>query len=92
MDSFWYKAHIFLMELKVGEGYSSGGVDVIVIKRTENKIHLSNKVIVSFKKFGNFVHLDSKSVVRNHKPYPLVNQVLRDIEGYLIFKQLWSWS
>jgi len=32
--------------------------------------------------------LDSKSNVRNNKPYPIIHQVLRDIEGYLIFKKL----
>lgn len=90
MDNLWTKAHIFLMELKVGEGYSSGGVDVSVTKRTETKIHLSNKVIVSFKKYGNFIYLDSKSIIRNNKPSPLVNQILRDIEGYLIYKKLTS--
>lgn len=79
----WKEAHEYLLELKVGEGYN----DVVVTKRTENKIHLSNGVTVSIKKHGNgFLYLGSRSVRRGNRSYPLVNQVLRDIEGWLIMK------
>ena len=79
----WIEAQKYLLELKVGEGYN----DVVVTKRTENKIHLSNGVIVTIKKLKNGMsYLDSRSVRRGNRSYPLVNQILRDIEGWLIMK------
>ena len=30
--------------------------------------------------------LDSRSVIRNKKSYPVIHQVLRDIEGYLVYQ------
>lgn len=79
------EANKFLFELKVGEGYN----DVIVTKRTKKRIHLSNGTIIHIKKLSNgFLYLDSKSLIRNNRSYPIVHQVLRDIEGWLVYKKL----
>ena len=81
------QANNFLYDSKPGDFYLSGGEKVEVVKRTKKKIHLSNNVIVNIKTLPNgLLYLDSKSVVRNNKPYPVVNQIIRDIEGYLLYK------
>jgi hypothetical protein len=80
------QANLFIYDAKVGDFYLSGGNKVEVIKRTEKRIHFSNGVIVSIKTLPNGMkYLSSKSVVRNNKPYPVVGQMIRDIEGYLLY-------
>ena len=81
------QANNFLYDSKPGDFYLSGGEKVEVVKRTKKKIHLSNNVIVNIKTLPNgLLYLDSKSVVRHNKPYPVVNKIIRDIEGYLLYK------
>lgn len=63
----------FLLNLTVGEGYN----DVIVVKRTPNRIYLSNDKIVHIKKGNGFKYLDAKGLS--------IKQILRDIEGYLVY-------
>ena len=76
------EANKFLFELEVGQGYN----DVIVTKKTKKRIHLSNGVIVHIIKLENgLLYLDSKL---NNKKYPVIYQVLRDIEGWLVYKKL----
>ena len=76
------EANKFLFELKVGQGYN----DVLVTKRTKKRIHFSNGVIVHIKKLENgLLYLDSKL---NNKKHPIINQILRDIEGWLVYKKL----
>lgn len=76
------EANKFLFELNVGEGYNN----VVVNKRTKKRIYLSNGAIVHIKTLENgLFYLDSKL---NSKSYPIINQILRDIEGYLIYKKL----
>jgi hypothetical protein len=76
------EANKFLFELNVDEGYN----DVLVTKRTKKRIHLSNGVIIHIKKLDNgLLYLDSKL---NSKKYPIINQVLRDIEGFLVYKKI----
>jgi hypothetical protein len=83
------QANLFVYEAKVGDFYLSGGDKVEVLKRTEKRIHFSNGVIVTIKTLPNgMIYLTSKSVVRNNKSYPVVGQMIRDIEGYLIYKNL----
>jgi hypothetical protein len=83
------QANLFVYEAKVGDFYLSGGDKVEVLKRTEKRIYFSNNVIVSIKTLPNkMIYLTSKSVVRNNKSYPIVGQMIRDIEGYLIYKNL----
>ena len=80
------QANLFIYDAKVGDFYLSGGNKVEVTKRTEKRIHFSNGVIVSIKKLPNGMkYLSSKSVVRNNKQYPVVGQMIRDIEGYLLY-------
>lgn len=80
------QANLFIYDAKVGDFYLSGGNKVEVTKRTEKRIHFSNDVIVTIKTLPNGMkYLSSKSVVRNNKPYPVVNQMIRDIEGYLLY-------
>jgi hypothetical protein len=80
------QANLFIYDAKVGDFYLSGGSKVEVTKRTEKRIHFSNGVIVSIKTLPNGMkYLSSKSVVRNNKQYPVVGQMIRDIEGYLLY-------
>lgn len=81
------KANLFLYEGKVGDYYLSGGKKVEITKRTNKRIYLSSGFIISIKKLNNnLIYLDSKSVIRNNKSYPILHQVLRDIEGYLLYR------
>lgn len=81
------EANRFLYNSKVGDFYMSGQNKIEVVKRSPKRIHLSNGAIISIKKLDNgFEYLTSKSVIRNNKPYPIVNQIIRDIEGYLLYK------
>jgi hypothetical protein len=80
------QANLFIYDAKVGDFYLSGGNKVEVTKRTEKRIHFSNGVIVSIKTLSNGMkYLSSKSVVRKNKSYPVVGQMIRDIEGYLLY-------
>ena len=64
-------SEIFLLGLNIGEGYN----DVVVTKRTNKRIYLSDGKIVHIKDGGKFKYLDGK----------YINQILRDIEGYMIY-------
>ena len=66
-------AEQYLLSLNIGEGYN----DVIVVKRTPNRIYLSNNKIVHIRKGDGFKYLDAKGLT--------IKQILRDIEGYLIY-------
>ena len=67
------KEEIFLLNLKVGEGYNN----IVVTKRTNKRIYLSDGKIVHIKKGDGFFYLDAKG--------NSVKQILRDIEGYLVY-------
>ena len=83
----WIKANNFLFDMKVGDYYLTSPTNKVeCVKRTPKKIYLSNNVIISIKQLNGYFYLDSKSVVRHNKSYPIVNQILRDIEGFLIYK------
>jgi hypothetical protein len=78
---------LFIYNGKVGDYYLSGEEKVEITKRTLKRIHFSNGVIVSIKTLPNgMIYLTSRSVVRHNKPYPVVGQMIRDIEGYLLYK------
>jgi hypothetical protein len=68
------ESEMFLLSLKVGEGYN----DIIVTKKSKKRIYLSNGKIVTIKNSSGFLYLDS---AKNG-----INQILRDIEGFLIYK------
>ena len=81
------ESNLFLYKGKVGDYYLSGGKKDEITKRTLKRIHFSNGVIVSIKTLPNGMkYLSSKSVVSHNKSYPIVDQMIRDIEGYLIYK------
>lgn len=83
------QANLFLYNANVGDYYMVGNTKISVIKRTPKQIHLSNGVIVYIKKTNHdMLYLHSKGVKRNNRIYPIVNQIIRDIEGYLIYKKL----
>ena len=80
------QANLFIYNAKVGDFYISGENKVEVTKRTEKRIHFSNGVIITIKTLPNgMIYLTSKSIVRNNKSYPVVGQMIRDIEGYLLY-------
>jgi hypothetical protein len=81
------EANLFLYNGKIGDYYLSGDQKIEITKRTKKRIYLSSGVMVSIKKLNdNSIYLDSKSVKRKNFSYPIIHQVLRDIEGYLIYK------
>ena len=83
------QANLFIYEAKVGDFYLSGGDKVEVLKRTKKRIYYSNNVMVSIKTLPNgMIYLSSKSIVRKNRSYPVIGQMIRDIEGYLIYKNL----
>ncbi len=86
MDMFT-KAHLFLYYIKEGKGYkTSTDSNVVCVKRTNKKICLSNGVIVHLKEKNGMLYFATASIVRGYKRYEILNQILRDIEGYLIYK------
>jgi hypothetical protein len=81
------EANLFLYDGKVGDYYLTGNQKVEITKRTKKRIYLSSGVIVSIKTLSNGMkYLTSKSILHNNKSYPIVNQIIRDIEGYLLYK------
>ena len=81
------EANRFLYDAKVGDFYMVGETKIEVVKRTPKQIHLSDGLVISIKKLNNGVeYLTSRSVGRHNRTYPLLNQVIRDIEGYLLYK------
>ena len=74
-EDLWLKSHQFILNSNVNDFYESGGYRNVVVKRTARKIHFSNGdvVTISKSKYG-FFHLTGKNV----------NQIIRDIEGYLL--------
>lgn len=75
MDFSSFKnSEIFLLSLKVGEGFDG----VSVTKRTDKRIYLSTGQIVHIKESGKFKYLDAKGNT--------IKQILRDIEGFLLMR------
>jgi predicted N-acyltransferase len=85
MDT-WTRAHMFLYNIKEGQGYkTSVDNEVTCIKRTKKKIVLSNGVVVYIKKKNDNEYFHSAGFVRRYRRFEYVNQILRDIEGYLVY-------
>jgi len=61
----------YLLVLGIGGGYNN----IVVIKRSNKRIYLSDGSIVHIKDCGKFKYLDGRNI----------NQILRDIEGYLVY-------
>jgi len=74
----WVESHKFLQNMKVNDSYFSGGNECKVIRKTKKRIHFSNGNCITIKNAGNFYYLSGKNII----------QILRDIEGYLIYLKL----
>jgi len=87
MNDLWHHAHMFLLNIEVGNSYNN----VTCIKRTDKKIFLSNGVVVTIKKIKgtSMYHLISnKKVSKGNRKYDYIQQILRDIEGYFVYRKL----
>ena len=81
------EANRFIYGAKVGDYYMVGNNKIEVVKRTPKKIYFSNDVTISIRTLSNGnTYLSSKSIVSHNKRYMVVDQMIRDIEGYLIYK------
>ena len=76
MLDLWIEAHKFILNMQPGDCYLSASGNVSCIKRTANRIYLSSGSTITLKKCENLFYLNGKNV----------NQILRDIEGYMIYK------
>ena len=87
MNDLWYDAHMFLLNIEVGNSYDN----VTCIKRTNKKIFLSNGVVVTIKKIkGTSIYhlISNKKVSKGNRKYDYIQQILRDIEGYFLYRKL----
>jgi hypothetical protein len=76
MHSLWIKSHHVILDMKIGDMYVSGGRTIMCVKRTPHRIYLSSGDCITIKKSETFYHLSGKNI----------SQILRDIEGYLLYK------
>ena len=90
-NSLWIQAHQFLLSMKEEDRYKvSTDKEIVCLKRTQNKIHLSNGVTVSLKKIKGtdlFYLTSNKSITRGTRRYNLIDQILRDIEGWMNYNR-----
>lgn len=86
MTNTWIDSHNYLLNMTVGDFYLSGGNKIEVVNRTKKRIKFSNGNLVHIKNDGKCYYLDSKCV--NKKSMGIHIQILRDIEGYLIYQKL----
>ena len=77
MKDLWLSAHEFIIGSKVGDYYEDGNNKVIIIKRTSRRIYFSN---------GNIVTIKSSQYGFNYLVGKNVMNILRDIEGYFVYK------
>lgn len=88
MIDTWKLSHTFILSLKEGDVFYLGNKKHSVTKRTPFKISLSidgKDLNVLIKNCDEFFYFHSRGIkVRNHS-YPLVSQLLRDIEGYIVY-------
>jgi len=88
MNDTWELSHRFILSLKEGDTFFLGEKEHKVIKKTLSKITLlidGEKFNILMKKCDDFFYLHSRSVKSGNRSYPLINQLLRDIEGYIIY-------
>lgn len=76
MESLWLKSHHIILDMKVGDFFLSGGRNIMCIKRTPKRIYLSSGDCITISKSDNFHYLSGKNI----------SQILRDVEGYLVYK------
>jgi hypothetical protein len=80
MENLWTKAHQFILDSKEGDFYMQGDKKVSVVRRSPKRIYFSNGELISIKHVKDDVHNFFYLSGRN------VDNVLRDIEGYFIYK------
>lgn len=88
MNDTWTLSHRFILSLEEGDTFFLGKKEYTVIKKTLSKISLlidGKKFNILMKKCDNFFYLHSRSVKSGNRSYPLINQLLRDVEGYIIY-------
>lgn len=78
MENLWIKSHNFILNSQVGDFYETGENKILVVKRTPRKIYFNDGNIITVRKSksDNFFYLGGKKT----------NQILRDIEGYFLYK------
>ena len=68
--------------------FIGSGKSVSETNREKSKIKLSNGLQVTVKKSGDMVYLTSGSFRCKNRSYNRIDGILRDVEGYLIWKKL----
>jgi hypothetical protein len=77
MENLWIKAHRFIFDSKVGDFYMQGDKKVSVVRRSPKRIYFSNGELITISKLkDDTFYLSGRNV----------DNVLRDIEGYFIYK------
>jgi ATP-dependent protease HslVU (ClpYQ) ATPase subunit len=77
MENLWMKAHQFILDSKVGDYYLTGQGKISVVRRSPKRIYFSNGELISIKESKyDFLYFVGKNV----------DNILRDIEGYFIYK------
>jgi hypothetical protein len=82
----WIDAHKYILNMGVGDYYGVGENKVEVVKRTKSQIKFSNGKIIHIKNDGKWFYFDGKSTSKKSPGVHL--QILRDVEGYLVYKLL----
>lgn len=88
MNDAWIQAQKFILSLKEGDEFYMGEEKLKVLKVTNYKISLSinNKPFDILKKhYDEFFYFHSKGIRIRNKNYPLVNQLIRNVEGYIVY-------
>lgn len=76
MQDLWRKAHLFVLECKVGDYYMVGDDKIACSKRTKNRVWFTNGICFTIRKFEEkFFYFTGKNI----------NNTLRDIEGYFVY-------
>ena len=89
IDDMWILAHKYLLDMNVGDYYMTSTTDKVeCTTRKKSKIKLSNGLQVTVKKSGDMVYLTSGSFRCKNRSYNRIDGILRDVEGYLIWKKL----
>lgn len=88
MNDTWIQSQKFILSLKEGDEFYIGETKINVLKVTNYKISLKidNKSFDILKKHcDEFFYFHSKGIRIRNKNYPLINQLIRNIEGYLVY-------
>jgi len=88
MNDAWIQAQKFILSLKEGDEFYIGTKKIEVDKITNYKIALKidNKSFDIIKKYyDEFYYFHSRGIRIRNKNYPLINQLIRDIEGYIVY-------